>query len=81
MELGGKAFLLVAKVLPETPGRLAAHAYSYEAMTRPAAPRLTMAPDFGAVGQYALQFEWTDGHHTGIFSFDYLRDIADGRVK
>ena len=33
------------------------------------------------VGQYALQFEWTDGHHTGIFSFDYLRDIADGRVK
>ncbi len=32
MKLGGKAFLLFAKVLPETPGRLVAHAYSYEAM-------------------------------------------------
>jgi ATP-binding protein involved in chromosome partitioning len=29
------------------------------------------------VGQYALQFEWTDGHHTGIFSFDLLRQLGD----
>ena len=28
------------------------------------------------VGQYALQFEWTDGHHTGIFSFDLLRETC-----
>ncbi len=28
------------------------------------------------VGQYALQFEWADGHHTGIFSFDFLREIC-----
>jgi len=28
------------------------------------------------VGQYALQFEWSDGHHTGIFSFDYLRELG-----
>lgn len=32
MELGGKAFLLFAKLQPETPGRLVAHAYAYEAM-------------------------------------------------
>ena len=32
MKLGGKGFLLFAAVMPETPGRLAAHAYSYEAM-------------------------------------------------
>lgn len=32
MKLGGKGFLLFARLLPETPGRLAAHAYSYEAM-------------------------------------------------
>jgi ferritin-like metal-binding protein YciE len=32
MKLGGKGFLLFARVMPETPGRLAAHAYSYEAM-------------------------------------------------
>jgi ferritin-like metal-binding protein YciE len=32
MKLGGKGFLLFARVQPETPGRLLAHAYSYEAM-------------------------------------------------
>ena len=25
------------------------------------------------VGRYALQFTWSDGHHEGIYSFDYLR--------
>ena len=29
-----------------------------------------------AVGNYALQIEFTDGHSTGIFSFEYLRDIC-----
>lgn len=30
------------------------------------------------VGQYALQFEWSDGHRTGIYSFEYLRELAGG---
>src|SRR4029079_10243061 len=32
MKLGGKAFLLFARAMPETPGRLVVHAYSYEAL-------------------------------------------------
>ena len=28
------------------------------------------------VGRYALQFEWSDGHSTGIFPFDYLRRLC-----
>jgi ferritin-like metal-binding protein YciE len=32
MKIGGKGFLAFARLQPETPGRLAAHAYSYEAM-------------------------------------------------
>lgn len=28
------------------------------------------------VGGYALQPVWTDGHSTGLFSFDYLKSIA-----
>lgn len=32
MKLGGKSFLLFAKLQPETPGKLLVHAYSYEAM-------------------------------------------------
>lgn len=27
------------------------------------------------VGRYALNFEFSDGHDTGIFSFKYLREL------
>ena len=26
-----------------------------------------------AVGTYALQFQWSDGHYTGIYTWTYLR--------
>ena len=29
-----------------------------------------------SVGSYAIQIEFTDGHTTGIYSFDYLRTIC-----
>jgi DUF971 family protein len=29
------------------------------------------------VGRYALQFVWSDGHSTGIYTFEYLRRLAD----
>lgn len=29
------------------------------------------------VGTYAIQPVWADGHATGIYSFDYLRSVAD----
>lgn len=28
------------------------------------------------IGGYAVQFHFSDGHKTGIYSFDYLRAIA-----
>jgi len=28
------------------------------------------------VGNYAVQIEFTDGHNTGIYSYDYLRTIC-----
>jgi DUF971 family protein len=28
------------------------------------------------VGRYALQFDWSDGHRTGIYPFDQLRRIC-----
>jgi DUF971 family protein len=30
----------------------------------------------GRVGGYAIQPVWADGHATGLFSFDYLKQIA-----
>ena len=29
-----------------------------------------------AVGNYALNFAWSDGHHTGIYTFEYLRKLC-----
>jgi len=41
-------------------------------MYKPGA-RLTNAE---AVGRYAIRLLWADGHSTGIYSFDHLRDIC-----
>jgi DUF971 family protein len=52
--------------------------------TEPATP--TPLPMFGSkplkpdraelVGRYALQIFWNDGHSSGIYSFEYLRDLC-----
>ena len=33
--------------------------------------------DLSIVGRYALNFQWSDGHETGIYSFRDLRDLCD----
>ena len=30
-----------------------------------------------AVGRYAIKVTWADGHDTGIYTFDYLRQLAE----
>ncbi|MCK6560448.1 DUF971 domain-containing protein [candidate division KSB1 bacterium] len=32
------------------------------------------------VGRYALHFDWSDGHHEGIYTFDFLRELAQEEV-
>jgi DUF971 family protein len=41
----------------------------YEAPPRPV--------DVVPVGKYALRFKWNDGHEAGLYSWDYLRNVAD----
>jgi DUF971 family protein len=31
----------------------------------------------GSVGNYAMHITWSDGHNTGIYSYDYLREVCD----
>ncbi len=38
-------------------------------------PRVT-ARSAGAVGHYAVEFAFSDGHSAGIFTFAYLREIC-----
>lgn len=33
--------------------------------------------DISVVGRYALNFRWSDGHETGIYSFKYLRELCE----
>lgn len=33
--------------------------------------------DLSLVGRYALSFQWSDGHATGIYSFRYLREVCE----
>jgi DUF971 family protein len=28
------------------------------------------------VGNYAIRIDWSDGHNTGIYSYDHLRHIC-----
>ncbi len=39
-------------------------------------PLLIMLQDIEPVGRYALQFTWSDGHDTGIYSFALLRRLC-----
>lgn len=41
-------------------------------MYKPALKMLNVEP----VGHYAIRIEWSDGHNTGIYSFDHLRKIC-----
>jgi DUF971 family protein len=39
-------------------------------------PPATQLRSWQFVGGYAIQPVWGDGHASGIFSFDYLRRVA-----
>ncbi|NKB80865.1 MAG: DUF971 domain-containing protein [Nitrospirales bacterium] len=41
-----------------------------------AIPLLIMLQDIESVGRYALQFQWSDGHNTGIYTFTNLRRMC-----
>jgi DUF971 family protein len=49
-----------------------------ERMLRPEAISDALAiSDIEIVGRYALNFRWSDGHATGIYSFRYMRELCE----
>lgn len=54
-----------------------------DALGRVVRPEVTLVENstqlvrYDFVGGYALQLFWADGHGTGIYSFSYLRELAD----
>jgi DUF971 family protein len=49
----------------------------YKNPARPLAPNAFELVRVIRVGGYALQPAWADGHDTGIYSFEYLRRVAE----
>jgi DUF971 family protein len=49
----------------------------YKAPARPLTPNAFQLARINLVGGYAVQPVWADGHNTGLFSFDYLKKVAD----
>lgn len=48
-----------------------------EVMIRPEMIPKDIAPvQIIPVGLYAIQIKWSDGHETGIYSFDLLREVC-----
>jgi DUF971 family protein len=44
---------------------------------RPLSPAAFRLLRMDRVGTYGLQPVWADGHATGIYSFDYLKQVGD----
>ena len=51
------------------------------ASVRPKLGRDAQAPAADPIGRYAIQFMWSDGHSTGLYTFDHLRGLADGTAE
>jgi DUF971 family protein len=49
----------------------------YKAPARPLLPQALHLLRIVNIGSYGIQPVWADGHTTGIYSFDYLKRIAD----
>ena len=48
----------------------------YKAPPKPLGPLSFQIVRINNVGGYAIQPQWADGHNTGLYSFDYLREIC-----
>jgi len=38
-------------------------------------PEMYIIKNIETVGEYAIQVTWKDGHNTGIFTYEYLREL------
>jgi DUF971 family protein len=32
------------------------------------------------IGNYAIRFRFSDGHQTGLYTYDYLRELGEGKA-
>ena len=49
----------------------------YKGPERPLTPQAFQLRGLNRIGTYAIQPSWADGHNSGLFSFDYLKKVAE----
>jgi DUF971 family protein len=79
---GGESFVSLEKLRHHCPcaackGEADVMGNVYKGPEQQLGPRAFQLARIGNVGGYGVQPVWADGHSTGIFSFDYLRRVAD----
>lgn len=56
--------------------------HSYRPPKLPIAhPEMYTVKNLKMVGEYALQIWWKDGHDTGIYTWEYLKKLADDQAS
>ena len=45
-------------------------------VTKPPIPESIRPKNLNRVGNYAITISWSDGHSSGIYSYDYLRKLS-----
>lgn len=51
----------------------------YKNPDKPLPPQAFQLMRIATVGGYAIQPVWADGHSTGLYAFEYLKRVADGK--
>jgi DUF971 family protein len=78
---GGESFISLEKLRRACPcagckGEMDVMGNLYKSPEKPLSPRAIHLVRIEAVGTYGLQPVWADGHATGIYTFDYVRNVA-----
>ncbi len=78
---GGESYISLEKLRRHCPcasckGETDIMGNVYKAAPKPLPLQAFELARIATVGSYAVQPQWCDGHSTGIFSFEYLRDLA-----
>jgi DUF971 family protein len=80
-EDGGESFIPLEKLRRRCPcagcqGEVDILGNLHKSPDKPLPPAAFDLKRFVPVGGYAIQPFWADGHNSGIFSFDYLQQLA-----
>jgi len=81
-EDGTESFITLEKLRRACPcagckGEMDVMGNLYKGPETPLRPESFRLRGLARVGGYALQPQWADGHNTGLYSFDYLRGLAE----